>query len=254
MRHKEVVFSDPDVWEKLALTAYPGFRRYPGLERSEAEIAAFRRDRYKAWKAAELVFVEKALTFCEGRVIESSITKLPVEYAAIAISIYARLMLLLERASDIQSGTILKAMLKVLKLGRTCPTLRDELYAQLIRLTRSNPNEHHVAMVWRILSCCLRHFPPSEAFEPFLELFILQTAAEQPGAVVPERCLRLLHESVFRYGYSQVIKETFDGSVSTLDKWMYGKTPMPVHYPQFDLAFQGEADSDQEEEDEEYEQ
>eukprot|EP00494_Astrolonche_serrata_P025060 UN25321 len=45
--------------------------------------------------------------------------------------------------------------LKVLCLGFKCKELRDEIYCQLIKQTRENPQEYSLSQCWKLINLCL---------------------------------------------------------------------------------------------------
>ena len=116
--------------------------------------------------------------------------------------------------------------------------MRDEIIGQHIRLIRHNPHADRRRAMWRSLAACLRHFPSSREFEPFLELFFLQDGANDPNCPTPDRCLRLLHEAVFRYGYGTPLDGAYDDSHEVMTQWLTCEL-MPEHYPREDPALHG---------------
>ena len=153
-------------------------------------------------------------------------------------------------------------LIKLVQLGRSCPSLRDEIYAPHIRLIRGNTTSS-LEKLWRSLLCCCAHFPCSEEFENYFESFLLlehlsisteEEEEEKKGngngnesghlekkgglttisdAFLPHRCMRLLHESVFLYGYTLPIKSYCKLDFTTMSKWLDTSTAtiMPDNYP-----------------------
>jgi hypothetical protein len=223
LKYREAFYANPASWERYQLVRFPNFRRPQHFRHAAAagDVQAL---------AKMDMYVDGVLTHQEG-LIHNSLTVLPSELSAVALSTYSRLLLPLEQ--DLL-GQDHGALRKILQLGRRCPSLRDEILLQHIRLIRHNHHDVRRETMWRALSACLHHFPPSRTLEPFLELFVLQTAANAPHFPVPERCLRLLHESVFLYGYGRPICTAFDDSTETMSAWISSSALMPAHYPALD--------------------
>lgn len=60
--------------------------------------------------------------------------------------------------------------------------LRDELYMMLCKQTTNNPRDESLYRGWELLCTCLAFFPPSAAFRPYLEGYILRhLEPQQPG-------------------------------------------------------------------------
>ena len=229
-------------------------------------------------------------------------------------------------------STVVHCLRQLLRLGRNCPSLRNEIICQFIRLlsghpnththhyhSNPNPNHHSISkpngsssttttttsskiLLMRSLCCCLAHFPCSSTFEAYLEVWLLQEmicdddddddddddnnsgsghggnsgggsngssggngSSKDIISLLSERALRLLHESIFRYGYNNKITTMYnsissgsgDGSGSGGDdddsdndalynddiilKWLgikqYNNNDiMPYHYPVIDAA------------------
>lgn len=79
---------------------------------------------------------------------------------------------------------------EVTRCGLECPSVRDEIYCQLVKQLIDNPGKSSVSRGWNLMALCLSTFPPSDEFENFLELF-LRTNHQ-------ERNVRKLHKIVYR--------------------------------------------------------
>jgi hypothetical protein len=56
--------------------------------------------------------------------------------------------------------------------ARNAPSMRDELYCQLMRLLTRNPSTASSRRLWSFLSCCLSCFPPSHALVDAIHVFL----------------------------------------------------------------------------------
>jgi hypothetical protein len=157
--------------------------------------------------------------------LDNSLTLLNERLASVAVVVYNDCLrnLLARTTSANKVDTFL--LRNVVLLGLNTPALRDEIYMQLIYLlgaytvtstdTSTSKNRAVIDVIWRCLGCCLSYFPCSKGFENFLELYLLQ-AGESYMSLVDERpgyrqspdtcpaleCIRLLHEVVFKFGYT----------------------------------------------------
>ncbi len=74
--------------------------------------------------------------------------------------------------------------------GLVHPSLRDEVFVQLMKQLTRNTNRDSVARGLVLLELCLVSFPPSEELENFVEAFLRVNEYKE--------CLRALHLSLFR--------------------------------------------------------
>ena len=76
------------------------------------------------------------------------------------------------------------------------PPLRDELYLQVLKQLRRNPNDLSERLGYALLKMCLATFPPTEQIENHLEYHLrygaMKEEEERMGMV------RLLHEIVYK--------------------------------------------------------
>jgi myosin heavy subunit len=79
---------------------------------------------------------------------------------------------------------------EVTRCGLECPSVRDEIYCQIVKQLIDNPGKSSVARGWNLMALCLSTFPPSDEFENFLELF-LRTNHQ-------DRSVHKLHKIVYR--------------------------------------------------------
>jgi len=80
----------------------------------------------------------------------------------------------------------LSTCLELTTKGWSLPSIRDELYLQLIKQTNDNPNAESLQRGWELLAICLSFFPPSGKFQGLLERYIaIQTNAERNTPEVP---------------------------------------------------------------------
>jgi hypothetical protein len=61
---------------------------------------------------------------------------------------------------------------EVIAVGLANPPLRDEIYMQIIKQIRDNPNPDSTAKGWKLMALALTTFPPGSDFENFLEVFL----------------------------------------------------------------------------------
>lgn len=63
-------------------------------------------------------------------------------------------------------------MSQLLNLALAKEPLRDELYCQLVKQFSDNRKAESVQRVWQMMLLALSTFPPSEALENYLEMFL----------------------------------------------------------------------------------
>lgn len=182
--------------------------------------------------------------------IPTSLTVLSPSYSALAVWIFSHLIRGIERNIYSSPEVQLKSLITV---GRMVVPLRDEIFLQIIKQLRNNKDTVSYSRLWRLLGACLYHFPPSQSFENYLELYILAESEisfsvatsmgfvgmTTPGtggvinrnaativanhrSMIAKQCLRLLHESVIKYGYyhSMLGFEDWDSSLRCMRSWL----------------------------------
>lgn len=173
--------------------------------------------------------------------IEMPLTRLPPEVAALSVWIFSNCVQPIERQTFSRHDTHLQSLILA---GRACPALRDEILLQLIKQLRHNENPVSCDRLWRAIGACLFYFPPSRAFESFLEHFFLgflETAITNTSNLSPRpspyspnvftappnrippavrQCIRLMHESIFTHGQDRVIDTPCDTTLRTINQWM----------------------------------
>eukprot|EP01121_Diplochlamys_sp_Union-15-3_P019407 TRINITY_DN7303_c0_g1_i2.p1 TRINITY_DN7303_c0_g1~~TRINITY_DN7303_c0_g1_i2.p1 ORF type:complete len:146 (+),score=27.86 TRINITY_DN7303_c0_g1_i2:341-778(+) len=81
---------------------------------------------------------------------------------------------------------------EVLDKGIINDKLRDEIYLQLIKQLTQNPNPESVKKGWKLLHLCLQHFPPTDKFENYLEIWLRN---ESKG---DDKYLKSMHATLFK--------------------------------------------------------
>ncbi|CAF1175451.1 unnamed protein product [Rotaria sordida] len=80
----------------------------------------------------------------------------------------------------------LNTCLELTTKGWSLPSLRDELYLQLIKQTSYNISAESLQRGWELMAVCLSFFPPSSKFQSLLEKYILlQTNGDADTPEVP---------------------------------------------------------------------
>jgi hypothetical protein len=77
----------------------------------------------------------------------------------------------------------------------------------------NNTNDDRCNRLWRTLATCLTYFPPSKEFENYFEWFLL-TEVPVKGKANADTCIRLMHKSIFKYGYNST--KTSDDTLRTI--------------------------------------
>lgn len=169
--------------------------------------------------------------------IPTSLTYLSPALAALSVWIFSHCIHGIARQIYSKVEVLLRNMII---LGRNCPAIRDELFLQIVKQLRGNDDPNACDRLWRTLGACLSHFPPSQQFENYLELFLITEsekivqapghasakavaaalAAAVPASPAAKQCIRFMHESVFQYGYSKVIITPRDTALRTISQWL----------------------------------
>jgi hypothetical protein len=96
---------------------------------------------------------------------------------------------------------------------------------------RGNKDNSAKNKLMKLLGACLYHFPPSAAFENYLESFLIgemeatgigiiaAQAAAYRGAIA-KQCVRFMHESILQYGYDLPIHSDWNSSLRLLRLWL----------------------------------
>ncbi len=127
----------------------------------------------------------------QGTVISKSLMDLPKELSKIAIQIHKDL---LGYMGDKHMPFPAMLAQDVLRKGYETPSIRDEIFLQIIKQLSTNPRAESVAKGWQLMCMCVSTFPPSSDFENFLLHYILLKLEKGRGAVVDyaRYCLRTL--------------------------------------------------------------
>jgi hypothetical protein len=72
--------------------------------------------------------------------------------------------------------------------------LRDETYCQIIKQLTGNPNPDSVRKGWDLMLICLHSFPPTTAFESFLQMFLRES---KPPVSSPRTYINLMHKTMY---------------------------------------------------------
>ena len=67
-------------------------------------------------------------------------------------------------------------LLDIAIIGGEGATLRDEIYAQIMKQLTRNPSPAAVSKGWDLMVVCLNTFPPTEGFDNFMGHFFKQQA------------------------------------------------------------------------------
>jgi hypothetical protein len=167
--------------------------------------------------------------------ITTSITTLDYYLAALSVWIFSQCIQGIEKQLYTRPEVLLRNLIIV---GRNCVMIRDEILLQIVKQIRGNPHVLNRNRLWNMLATCLHHFPPSQSLENYLELFLILEFEDLPksapnmatdsgltAALVVRICQRLLHESVFKYGYFNPIISKCDLSLKTVLNWLLYASP-----------------------------
>jgi hypothetical protein len=166
--------------------------------------------------------------------ISTSVSLLNHALAALSVWIFSHCIQGLEKQLYSRPEVLLRNLIII---GRNCATIRDEILLQIVKQIRGNPNELGQGRLWNMLCTCLYHFPPSQSFENYLELYLILESEEftnpsaksdpvLPRSPLAKSCIRHLHESVFKYGYSAQIISKCDLSLKTISNWLLFASPI----------------------------
>jgi len=129
--------------------------------------------------------VEDMLTFSKD-IIPTSLLKLSNDHAGRAVKIFSLILKYMgesgEPVSPQEGVTICN---KLLREGLKRPELRDELYAQLSKQTRNNPNLRSNLKAWELMHLVAATMPPSKDFVSYVSEYIHDCAhdPQQPPEV-----------------------------------------------------------------------
>ena len=118
--------------------------------------------------------------------IPTSLLKLSADHASRAVKIFALILKYTGDAGDTVSAQEGVAICnKLLREGLKRPELRDELYAQLSKQTRNNPDLQSALKAWELMHLVSATTPPSKEFVSYVSEYIHDSAhdAEQPPEV-----------------------------------------------------------------------
>lgn len=149
--------------------------------------------------------------------LPTSLTKQSPVLAALSVTVFTQYVRGIERNMYSDLSIVLR---RLLKLGRAHPPMRDEILLLLIKQMRHNLEVGAVTRLWKCLSACLYHFPPSMLFESYLELYLIQSGTDSSHFIgYTQRCIRYMHQSIIRFGYGRKITTEFLESLDEMRKW-----------------------------------
>ncbi len=133
--------------------------------------------------------VRDSFLIFSNEVIPKSITDLPKDLNKRAIQIFKDL---LGYMGDKKMNFPEMLAHDILTKGFHYPTLRDEIYVQVIKQITKNERTESIAKGWQMMCLCAGTFPPSVDFENFLLHFIISRYETSRGAVrdYARYCLR----------------------------------------------------------------
>ena len=202
--------------------------------------------------------LQKNMLLHSHQSLPTSLTKLSPPLAALAVWVFTHCISAIERNmyshSDIQ-------LTKLIRLGCSCIPMRDEIYIQLIKQTRSVPamvtqsnaapnantsaatataahvtlttaisttaDETSSRLIWTTMCLCLQSFPPSKMFELYMETYFLSKIRESKTQTsnLAKSCLVSLHQTVFKYGYKSPIEPAeLISTIQTVSKLISDRT------------------------------
>uniref|UniRef100_A0A7S0R8D5 Kinesin-like protein n=1 Tax=Pyramimonas obovata TaxID=1411642 RepID=A0A7S0R8D5_9CHLO len=139
----------------------------------------------KKGPATDKYTVEDMLTFSKD-IIPTSLLKLSNDHASRGVKIFSLILKYMgesgEPVSPQEGVTICN---KLLREGLKRPELRDELYAQLSKQTRNNPNLRSNLKAWELMHLVAATMPPSKDFVSYVSEYIHDCAhdPQQPPEV-----------------------------------------------------------------------
>ena len=191
MRAKRVYLSQPGIQALFALETFPHLRSMERAAEASKAVNAASRDPLQATSSRGSIIGSAAnvngLSAAGPDLLHSSasipvsLTVQPAAYSALAVWIFAHCVQGIEM--EIYTRPEVNVRLAI-RCGQACPGMRDEILLQIIKQIRNNPEAMQataaevargagrVLRLWVLLCTCLRHFPPSAAFENYLELFL----------------------------------------------------------------------------------
>jgi hypothetical protein len=152
--------------------------------------------------------------------IPTSLTKLNPMLAGFSVWIFSHIIRVIENEISAYPELLLRNLINI---GRTCLILRDEIFLQIIKQITDNDSIDCTIRLWKLLRACLRHFPPSDAFENYLEYFLhsqLLVKSDIESAFISS-CIRFMHEGIFLFGYNKKITSHWNSSLARLKEWLY---------------------------------
>lgn len=168
--------------------------------------------------------------------IPTSLTRQSPPVAALAVWIFSHCIHGIERLIYSRVEVLLR---NIIILGRNCVSMRDELLLQIVKQLRGNSDTDATDRLWRTLGACLSHFPPSKAFENYLETFLISETEREvrigsrhdtrkklnsqeaiPASPAAKQCIRFMHETIFTHGYDKPILINADTSLKTIAGWL----------------------------------
>jgi hypothetical protein len=81
-------------------------------------------------------------------------------------------------------------------LGIEQPAIRTEIYVQLMKQLRNNPDARCEARAWQLLMLCLLTFPPDDDLVNFVLMFLRENAQPQHGNALTLQCHAITIKSV----------------------------------------------------------
>jgi hypothetical protein len=149
--------------------------------------------------------------------LPTSLTLQSPVLAALSVTVFTQYVRGIQRNMYSEAGVMLRRMLS---LGRAHPPMRDEILLLIIKQMRHNLDVDAVTRLWKCLSACLYHFPPSMLLESYLEQYLIQAGTDSAHFLgYTHCCIRFMHQSIIRFSYDRKIVVDYDKSLEEMRHW-----------------------------------
>nr|XP_034326517.1 myosin-I heavy chain isoform X5 [Crassostrea gigas] len=131
----------------------------------------------KSGSTKEMLTKEEMLEFCKNGLIPASHIMIhDNENIHLACSLFKEITKYIK--DECKDDVALQTVQKYVKAGIERIELRDEIFCQLVRQTRSNPERPWLLTTWTLLCLCTASFSPSKTLNKYLMSYIKQSCSD----------------------------------------------------------------------------
>ena len=161
----------------------------------------------------------------QKKVIEKSLLQSSKKYSSEAVALFKKILAFMGDAgldASKKSPSLLAA--EIVAVGIKNAPLRDELYCQLAKQTKANPEPLSTAQGWKLLVLCCATFAPTRGFQEYLMNYFAANANAASGASAPGSSASASSASSLSAANASAASESVPSILSRYCSWRVLKT------------------------------